>query len=329
VSAPRKNLIQTFLLCFLLSLPSTSQAKTTTISANPIEHFLPEDPEQTSFNKLEFLGGLELTSKDKNFGGFSGLRLSKDGKVLYAVSDQGHFLKAGIIRNSEGKISALKNAKFSRLRNRKGKRISGKKNGDAEALEIFGTQFLIGFERNHRVDFFNQKNAKLWADERADPVGLKGYDFPNNKGPEAIAISPLTQELFVFAEYAPNEDNHHQGLIIKGSKVEPLAVTLTAGYSLTDAHFLADGDLLILERFYTPITGQAMRIRKFESTELKANAVISGEIIMEAASQMEIDNMEGLAITKAQDGSTRLTLISDDNFSRNQRTILLEFKLID
>ncbi|KAG1702832.1 hypothetical protein GQR58_004322 [Nymphon striatum] len=202
-----------------MSLPFASQAKDIEISTSPIKNFLPEKPEQSSFGKLEFLGGLELTSKDKNFGGFSGLRLSKDGKTLYAVSDQGHFLKANIVRDPEGEISALKNAEFSRLRNRVGKKIKGKKN-----------------------DFFNQKNAKLWADERADPVGLQGYDFPNNKGPEAIAISPLTQELFVFAEYAPNEDNHHQGLIIKGSKVEPLAVTLTAGYSLTDAHFLTDGE---------------------------------------------------------------------------------------
>ncbi len=311
---PRKNLIQTFLLCFFVSLPSTSQAKDIEISASTIKNFLPEKPEQTSFGKLEFLGGLELTSKDKNFGGFSGLRLSEEGKVLYAVSDQGHFLKANIIRDPEDKISALKNTEFPRLRNRVGKKIKGKKNGDAESLEISGKQFLIGFERNHRVDFFTQKNAKLWADEGAKPIGLKGYDFPNNKGPEAIAISPLTQELFVFSEYAPNKKGHHQGLIIKGNKIEPLAVTLTAGYSLTDAHFLADGDLLILERFYTPLTGQAMRIRKFESTELKANAVISGEIILEATNQMEIDNMEGLAITKKQDGSTRVTLISDDNF---------------
>lgn len=276
-----------------------------------------------------FLGGLELTSKDKNFGGLSGLRLTNDGKTFFAVSDQGHFLKANIIRDPEGNTSALVNSEYSRLRNRKGKKLKGKKNADAESLKISGSQFLIGFERNHRIDFFNLKNGRLRADERAEPIGLKRFNFANNNGPEAIALSPLTQEIFVFAEYAPNENDHHQEFIIKDEKIEPIAVTLTAGFSLTNAHFLANGDLLILERFYTPITGQAMRIRKFASTELKANAVISGEIIMQATSQMEIDNMEGLAITKVQDGSTRLTLISDDNFSRNQRTILLEFKLKD
>ena len=324
-----KLLFKTFLLSLLLGLPTTSQAKEIKISATPINTFHPETPNQIRFGDLEFLGGLELVSKDKDFGGLSGLRLSKDGKRLYAVSDQGHFLQANVIRDNQGTISALENAEFSRLRKRNGKKLDGKRNADAEALEISGSQFLVGFERNDRVDFFNLKNSKLRADQRARSLGFKRYKFPNNKGPEAIAISPITKELFVFAEYSPAQNGHHRGFIIKGEKIEPLNITLTQGYSLTDAHFLENGDLLILERFYTPITGAAMRIRKFQSQKLKANALLSGDIVMQATSAMEIDNMEGLAITKAQDGSTRLVLISDDNFSRNQRTILLEFKIFN
>ena len=41
-----------------------------------------------------------------------------------------------------------------------------------------------------------------------------------------------------------------------------------------------------------------------------------------------IDNMEGIAVSKSDDGETRLTLISDDNFRRGtQRTLLLQFAL--
>lgn len=41
----------------------------------------------------------------------------------------------------------------------------------------------------------------------------------------------------------------------------------------------------------------------------------------------EIDNMEGLSVHQ-EEGRKILTLISDDNFSFLQRTVLLEFELI-
>ncbi|WP_368773282.1 esterase-like activity of phytase family protein [Pseudomonas sp. MPR-R2A5] len=43
----------------------------------------------------------------------------------------------------------------------------------------------------------------------------------------------------------------------------------------------------------------------------------------------QIDNMEGISIHRAADGAMVLTLISDDNFSPLQRTILLQFALND
>lgn len=39
--------------------------------------------------------------------------------------------------------------------------------------------------------------------------------------------------------------------------------------------------------------------------------------------------MEGLGVHRSPQGETVLTLISDDNFSALQRTILLQFTLID
>jgi hypothetical protein len=39
--------------------------------------------------------------------------------------------------------------------------------------------------------------------------------------------------------------------------------------------------------------------------------------------------MEGLGIHRSPQGETVLTLISDDNFSALQRTLLLQFTLID
>jgi hypothetical protein len=50
-------------------------------------------------------------------------------------------------------------------------------------------------------------------------------------------------------------------------------------------------------------------------------------VLIEADLGEEIDNMEGLAVHQ-EAGKTILTLISDDNFSMIQRTILLEFELV-
>jgi hypothetical protein len=42
----------------------------------------------------------------------------------------------------------------------------------------------------------------------------------------------------------------------------------------------------------------------------------------------EIDNMEGLTVTRNAAGETLLTMVSDDNFSMLQRTLLLRFAVV-
>jgi hypothetical protein len=49
---------------------------------------------------------------------------------------------------------------------------------------------------------------------------------------------------------------------------------------------------------------------------------------MEADLGYQIDNMEGLAMHRNAQGETILTLVSDDNFSPVQRTLLLQFALV-
>jgi hypothetical protein len=39
--------------------------------------------------------------------------------------------------------------------------------------------------------------------------------------------------------------------------------------------------------------------------------------------------MEGVAVQQAPDGTTRITIISDNNFNDWQRSLLLEFSLPD
>ena len=56
--------------------------------------------------------------------------------------------------------------------------------------------------------------------------------------------------------------------------------------------------------------------------------MLDGPVLIEADMGYQIDNMEGLSVHRAANGDIVLTLVSDDNFSVIQRTILLQFTLL-
>jgi hypothetical protein len=56
--------------------------------------------------------------------------------------------------------------------------------------------------------------------------------------------------------------------------------------------------------------------------------VIDGPSIFDADLGDEIDNMEGIDVHVTPEGDTVLTMVSDDNFSVIQRTLLLQFTLL-
>ena len=68
-----------------------------------------------------------------------------------------------------------------------------------------------------------------------------------------------------------------------------------------------------------------MRIRRVPLSTVRPGALIEGRELIFADMGSQIDNMEGLAVHRTPAGETVLTLISDDNFSAIQRTVLLQF----
>ncbi|MFQ5541980.1 MAG: hypothetical protein ACE5E2_04055, partial [Candidatus Binatia bacterium] len=54
---------------------------------------------------------------------------------------------------------------------------------------------------------------------------------------------------------------------------------------------------------------------------------LRGEKIVHLDPSVEIDNFEGLAVRVDPVGGTLLYMISDDNYSQLQRTLLLQFHL--
>ena len=294
------------------------------IDSKPFTQLRPGS-DATLFGRLEFLGGLELTSDHQDFGGLSAIGFTSDKRIVL-ITDKARVITAELIRET-GRPTGIRNAYLTRIKNSNGRTITGANDKDAEALEIAGDTYFVGFERNDRILRFRMNNHTLIADAGYS-VDLNKFEFPNNKGPEAIALHPESRKLYAFAEHARDEDGNHRGFAISRGMVErELSVLYTGRYSLTDAAFLPNGDLLLLERYYNPFTRTYMRIRRINNEAITGAIPLDGEILVELDSELQIDNMEGLAASPQADGSYRLTVVSDDNFSDKQRTLLLEFKL--
>ena len=85
----------------------------------------------------------------------------------------------------------------------------------------------------------------------------------------------------------------------------------------------------MLERKFSLVNGVGIRIRRIPLKSLAPGAVVDGPTIFEADLGNEIDNMEGIDAYVTPEGDTVLTLVSDDNFSLIQRTLLLQFTLVE
>ena len=66
----------------------------------------------------------------------------------------------------------------------------------------------------------------------------------------------------------------------------------------------------------------------FAVTEIKDGGLVDGAALATADMAYQIDNMEGIGVHRTAGGETVLTLVSDDNFSPIQRTLLLQFTLV-
>jgi hypothetical protein len=305
------------------------------IKATPIEAFEKGNPSRRRFGRLEFRGGLLLTSEHKDFGGLSDLIVSADGRHLLSVSDEGHWVSADI--GYEGtRPAGLANARLGPLQSAGGRDLRRKRDADAEAMTLEegnlkrGT-VLIGFERNHRIGRFPVVDGAIQAPTGYIKLPPDARRMSPNKGLEAITIlrsGPLKGSLVAISERLLDADGHHTGWVWVKGEGQRFAITNPGEFDITSAAALADGAVLILERRFRWSEGVKMRLRYLAPGAIEPGAVLGGEVLFEADMAYEIDNMEGLAVHRDAGGDLVLTLISDDNFNHTlQRNLLLQFVL--
>ena len=317
-----------------LALPGAARAIEQTrfpvaVSARPISAFEPRRPEQRRFGALQFRSGLVLSSSHPRFGGFSGLARLNGGRDLVSVTDRGYWLTAKVSYR-DGKLAGLEEAEMAAILGGSGRPLTRSGLFDTESLCIHDGTAYVGIERKHEIARFDWARDGVEGRARPVPVPPEIKRLPRNRGLEALGVmpaGPLKGTLVAIAERSGKEDEPTLGALLGGPQPGLFKLARHDGYDITDLAFLPSGDMLLLERWYQPLRGVGMRMRRIVGRDIRPGALVDGPRLIEADLGFEIDNMEGLSV-HLEEGKTILTLISDDNFSFLQRTLLLEFELL-
>ena len=303
---------------FLAALGATSAASAK--AQNAAQPFaLPDLP-----SPLRPLGGLVLAPDMMGGGGFSGVHLAPD-LTLTLISDRGHWAEARLLLDGLTPIG-LQPLRHGPLRDEAGKPIPRGFAADAEALarRPDGT-WLVAFERRHRIRAYRRLDGPgLYV---AAPPGLEAA--PPNGGLESLAVLP-DRRLFAIAEtFSPLDrpELRHAWLGAPGRWM-PLYWQPAPGFHPTDAAILPDGRALVLERRFSLLGGFSAQLVMTAPDALRSareGAVLRGEtILMLNDAPLPSENWEAVAVTRFGD-QTLVALISDDNESILQRSLLLLF----
>jgi hypothetical protein len=301
------------------------------IRAQAIEAFDPRNTSLKRFGALEFRGGLVLESPAKDFGGISALRVGADGQSFISVTDKGHWLRGRIVYRGSTPI-AITDAEMAPILGQDRRPLKNRGWYDTESLAVDGGTLYVGIERVHRIVRFDYGRDGLLARGIPIPVPLGFRSLPSNGSLECLVMppqgGPLGGTLIAVSEKGLDARGNIQSFLIGGGADGSFSLKRTDDFDVSDCALTPNGKLLILERRFSWTSGLAMRIRSVPLTALKPGATVDGPELISASMGYEIDNMEGLSVHRAPDGALVLTLVSDDNFSPLQRTVLLQFTLV-
>jgi hypothetical protein len=311
--------------------PAAGSAQRIEVRSEQIEAFNLRDSSRTRFGTLEFRGGLILNSSNRNFGGLSAIRVMPDGERFLAVSDKGHWFRGRIVYR-DGRPAGLAEVETAPMLGADGRPLTARGWYDTESLAEYEGAVYVGIERVHQIVRFDYGKDGLKARGRpiALPAGVR--PLPSNAGLECLVIPPkgmpLAGTLIAISERALDAQGDIRAFLIGGQTPGSFAVRRSDDFDVTDCATTPRGDLLVLERRFSIAVGVAMRIRRVPLAQIVPGASVDGVTLIYADGAVQIDNMEGLAVHRNAAGEIVLTLISDDNFSPLQRTLLLQFVLV-
>jgi hypothetical protein len=318
---------------FALSQPRTSTALAgIVVHAKTIDAFDNRDLSRTRFGALEFRGGLVLTADNPAFGGISALHMEPDGAHFLAATDMGSWLRGRLVYRGSRPVG-IADAEMAPMLDAAGKPLSAHIRFDSESLVERDGFAYVGAERQERIVRFDVRRHGLRAHGEPVWVPAEFKTFTKNKSLECLAAPPkgaaLAGQLIVITEHILDKAGNFRSFLLKDGAAGYFSVKRHGNFDVSDCTLLPSGDLLLLERSFSLFTGLGMRIRRIPLGAVKPDALVDGPVLITADLGDQIDNMEGIGAHSNAQGEIILTLVSDDNFSPIQRSLLLQFKLAD
>ncbi len=323
------------LIGILVAMPALAEdsgVSPTIINSRIISNFRVGASEKR-FGELEFVGGLAMTSGNVDFGGLSAFRYLDSGKEFLGITDTGFWYAGAMERDKEGRPVSISEFRLAPVQSEEGTPVEGKWNSDAEGMSVSGQTITVSFERIHRIAEYALDLENFASMPKDLPLPIPREELRNNRGIETIAHSPVSSPLqgarIAVTEKSINKAGDMFAAVLEGPQEGIFYVKRRDDFDISDGDFLPNGDLLLLERRFSMASGVVLRIRQIPAESIKRGATVDGEFILQADMRNQIDNMEGLDVWQAEDGSTRLSLVSDDNHSIVQRNLYLEFRLAE
>jgi hypothetical protein len=299
-----------------------------------------------STRPFELIYALEYDTnrKDKavpeTFGGLSSMIVrSQDAGMLTfeVITDQGFFTVLDVPNAMAAalNLSGTSPAVMLATRGPDGVALSGGNNVDSEGLARTPEGRMISLERNHRL--LRVTDAAAFGGQATKPgPNLTGFDgLEPNGGMEALTALPdgryLASAEFGRGDQGPDAKFKAPYWVFSLDQQGPIAplahFTNKGGFGVTEARVM-DTDLWLLRREYDFTT----KINKARLERCPLAGVMSGVPVctleLELAPPFVMDNYEGLEIFKQPGtGDLYFYILSDDNFSAEQRTIMLAFKV--
>ena len=298
--------------------------ETVNISAERVDWAETEERAGKAFGPLHPKAVFALTSDDARIGGLSGIDFLDD-QTLIAVSDFGSLVWLSLSQDEEG---IEPRARVASLRDETGGMLDSKKLTDAEGVAWTGKTLFVSFERNHRV--FGYDITACGSAARGMSIlefddenfGL-GRAIDENSGIEALAVRGESQLILGLESIFGGSpvglfgaDTTEAGFTQRLPSPE---LTMLTGMDIVPGNGGPDR-LYSLARSYDPIRGNRIAI----SVTSVSDDGVFGETEQLAlfGSDVTVDNFEGIAVRAISETTDQIVIISDDNFSDRQRTLI-------
>ena len=264
-----------------------------------------------------FLSSYHWTKEREGFGGYSGISLTPDGAGFVIISDRAHLIEGTIFRH-DGKIIGVRSAEMAPL-DLPDDLFAQPSVRDTEGLALdTDGRLYVSVESENRV--LRRDLDGTWA---ALPRYPAIDALPLNRGLEALALSP-DNTVYALPETSSGLNTPFPvfRFRVDAGWDQPMSISRSDGFLPVGAVIGPDEQLYVLERGFGGF-GFSSRVRRFRISE---GSDLDGETLLTTDTRRH-DNLEGLAVWSAPDGTLRLTMVSDDNFLFLQKTEIVEYAL--